>query len=337
MPEEEKLPLQSAFVKTMKTNYRSERLLRLNSSRTHVRLGAWFWSAKADIFFSESLHILAERLSQSEIELPLRMICYYSPLAKVGVSTQTEMNALDFLPRVRYSTEKIHCFMVTCAFFPVLQGFPVFEKSCFLFFCNFVKSHLGQCTLPEHIIPHIIRVFPDTHDLWHFHRTAWKPLQPDRNALLFIILEFDQKSLSGICISLLHKNTSSLTCAEVSRDIQIRQLFFHLILPVLLCVNALSCPGTPPALILSSSLSFLLPPYFLVPAKPAGFFLPPAFALYAAQCRTFPLSSIVSSVIFTYTNKNCSERVLRYRQRFFPADIRLYGQIIQRKLWYSCL
>ena len=26
------------------------------SSRTHVRLGAWFWSAQADIFFSESLH-----------------------------------------------------------------------------------------------------------------------------------------------------------------------------------------------------------------------------------------------------------------------------------------
>ena len=49
-------------------------------------------------------------------------------------------------------------------------------------------------------------------------------------------------------------------------------------------------PGTPPALILSSSLSFLLPPYFLVPAKPAGFFLPPAFALHAAQCRTFPLA-----------------------------------------------
>ena len=33
-------------------------LLPLSSSRTHVRLGAWFWSAKADIFFSESLHIL---------------------------------------------------------------------------------------------------------------------------------------------------------------------------------------------------------------------------------------------------------------------------------------
>ena len=67
----------------------------LNSSRTHVRLGAWFWSAKADIFFSESLHstlrfgrrktivsqtmcALAERLSQSEIVLPLRKTCYYS-------------------------------------------------------------------------------------------------------------------------------------------------------------------------------------------------------------------------------------------------------------------
>ena len=82
---------------------------RLSSSRTHVRLGAWFWSAKADIFFSESLHstlrfgrrktivsqtmcALAENLSQSEIELPLRNTCYYSPLAEVGVSTQTEMN-----------------------------------------------------------------------------------------------------------------------------------------------------------------------------------------------------------------------------------------------------
>ena len=43
-------------------------------------------SAKADIFFSESLHILAERLSQSEIVLPLRKTCYYSPLAEVGSS-----------------------------------------------------------------------------------------------------------------------------------------------------------------------------------------------------------------------------------------------------------
>ena len=79
------------------------------SSRTHVRLGAWFWSAKADIFFSESLHstlrfgrrktivsqtmcALAERLSQSEIVLPLRKTCYYSPLAEVGVFS-TEINS----------------------------------------------------------------------------------------------------------------------------------------------------------------------------------------------------------------------------------------------------
>jgi hypothetical protein len=34
---------------------------------------------------------LAEHLSQSEIELPLRNTCYYSPLAEVGVSSQTEM------------------------------------------------------------------------------------------------------------------------------------------------------------------------------------------------------------------------------------------------------
>ena len=92
---------------------------RLSSSRTHVRLGAWFWSAKADIFFSESLHstlrfgrrktivsqtmcALAERLSQSEIVLPLRKTCYYSPLAEVGVfSTEInkkEENAYHVLP-----------------------------------------------------------------------------------------------------------------------------------------------------------------------------------------------------------------------------------------------
>ena len=41
--------------------------------------------SEADIFLSESLRILAERLSQSEIGLPLRQICYYSPPEKVGV------------------------------------------------------------------------------------------------------------------------------------------------------------------------------------------------------------------------------------------------------------
>ena len=41
------------------------------------------------------LHILAERLSQSEIVFPLRKTCYYSPLAEVGAFS-TEIN---FLPR----------------------------------------------------------------------------------------------------------------------------------------------------------------------------------------------------------------------------------------------
>ena len=40
--------------------------------------------SKADIFLSESLRILAERLSQSEIRLPLRQICYYSPSERGG-------------------------------------------------------------------------------------------------------------------------------------------------------------------------------------------------------------------------------------------------------------
>ena len=41
--------------------------------------------SEADIFLSESLRILAERLSPSEIGLPLRQICYYSPPKEVGV------------------------------------------------------------------------------------------------------------------------------------------------------------------------------------------------------------------------------------------------------------
>ena len=79
-----------------------------DSSRTHVRLGAWFWSAQADIFFSESLHILAEHLSQSEIELPLRNTCYYSPLAEVGVSTQTEMKSTNHFWSAKRSLPSFH-------------------------------------------------------------------------------------------------------------------------------------------------------------------------------------------------------------------------------------
>ena len=54
------------------------------SSQAAARLGAWFWSAQADIFFTESLRILAERLSQSEIGLPLRRTCCYSSPERGG-------------------------------------------------------------------------------------------------------------------------------------------------------------------------------------------------------------------------------------------------------------
>ena len=50
----------------------------------------------ADIFHTESLRILAERLSQPETQLPLRQICYYSPPKKVGVfSTEFKSNVRE--------------------------------------------------------------------------------------------------------------------------------------------------------------------------------------------------------------------------------------------------
>ena len=53
--------------------------------------------SEADIFLSESLRILAERLSQSEIGLPLRQIRYYSPPKEVGVFS-TEINKTPNVP-----------------------------------------------------------------------------------------------------------------------------------------------------------------------------------------------------------------------------------------------
>ena len=54
--------------------------------------------SEADIFLSESLRILAERLSQSEIGLPLRQICYYSPPEEVGVfSTEIKNRIISVL------------------------------------------------------------------------------------------------------------------------------------------------------------------------------------------------------------------------------------------------
>ena len=61
--------------------------------------------SEADIFFTESLRILAERLSQSKIGLPLRLICYDSPPEEVGVfSTEIKQRGcsplLQILPHL---------------------------------------------------------------------------------------------------------------------------------------------------------------------------------------------------------------------------------------------
>ena len=52
--------------------------------------------SEADIFFTESLRILAERLSQSENGLPLRLICNNSPPEEVGVfSTEIKSGSYE--------------------------------------------------------------------------------------------------------------------------------------------------------------------------------------------------------------------------------------------------
>ena len=65
----------------------------------------------------------AEHLSQSEIELPLRNTCYYSPLAEVGVSTQTEM-----IVQVMELNMKITLEMVLTRFFSEHKEANLFSK-----------------------------------------------------------------------------------------------------------------------------------------------------------------------------------------------------------------
>ena len=64
--------------------------------------------SEADIFLSESLCILAERLSQSEIGLPLRQICYYSPPEEVGVfSTEIKFSSILSYFQVIFNREQL--------------------------------------------------------------------------------------------------------------------------------------------------------------------------------------------------------------------------------------
>ena len=74
--------------------------------------------SEADMFLSESLRILAERLSQSEIGLPLRQICYYSPAEEVGVFS-TEIKNDTKIPVIyinTYNRDFFHCFLVKSLF-----------------------------------------------------------------------------------------------------------------------------------------------------------------------------------------------------------------------------
>ena len=72
--------------------------------------------SEADIFLSESLRILAERLSQSEIGLPLRQICYYSPPEEVGVfSTEIKNSYKNCINRV------CSVFLIIFSFYVILR------------------------------------------------------------------------------------------------------------------------------------------------------------------------------------------------------------------------
>ena len=57
-------------------------------------------SGRRKTIVSQTMCAPAEHLSQSEIELPLRNTCYYSLLAEVGVSTQTEINTNGFFQNI---------------------------------------------------------------------------------------------------------------------------------------------------------------------------------------------------------------------------------------------
>ena len=99
--------------------------------------------SEADIFLSESLRILAERLSQSEIGLPLRQICYYSPPEEVGVFS-TEMNQRTRHRRLPDMLSK-KTVVKSRRFLRILQQFL-----CLLLFMRRITSK-GKC-LPQTVI-----------------------------------------------------------------------------------------------------------------------------------------------------------------------------------------
>ena len=69
--------------------------------------------SKANIFYTESLRILADRLSQSETHLPLRHICYYSLPKKVGIFSTD----IKWFPKILFAGEFVHPFPLACKSF----------------------------------------------------------------------------------------------------------------------------------------------------------------------------------------------------------------------------
>jgi len=106
--------------------------------------------SEADIFLSESLRILAERLSQSEIGLPLRQICYYSPPEEVG-GFSTEIKSLRFQSYLNISKQSYFVF-VSLIQVLFLHSFPdiVFEPAMHISSLDQQISHIQNLRFVEH-------------------------------------------------------------------------------------------------------------------------------------------------------------------------------------------
>ena len=116
--------------------------------------------SEADIFLSESLRILAERLSQSEIGLPLRQICYYSSPKEVGVFS-TEIifklsKAICHILRTKKHVQELllNVLLILFIWFLYLQNCiqSFFHPSCSYHLFWFCPRPISNSQL--HVLPH---------------------------------------------------------------------------------------------------------------------------------------------------------------------------------------
>jgi len=86
-------------------------------------------SGRRKTIVSQTMCAPAERLSQSEIVLPLRKTCYYSPLAEVGVFS-TEINRTGILQKMRddaLTSTRIFVFVRFSYICPLFQKSHIFD------------------------------------------------------------------------------------------------------------------------------------------------------------------------------------------------------------------